>query len=197
MARNIEEDDPYVPIGSPPCTWFSVLQQMNLHLNREHPEWIKTYEAEKKKAIIHVNFCCSLYERQLRKGKHFLHEHPWSAASWKLWKVESLLKRPAVMLAEGHMCQFGMETFDDRRRGTKGPVKKPTGFMTSSAGIYNELNRQCKDEHRHVPLMGGRAAGAAIYPRGALRGHLPRGTQAKDSREVGSGAHGPDESRSS
>ena len=161
----IEKEDPYLLVGSPPCTWFSVLQELNLHVNRNNPAWRVKYEAEKVKTIQHVIFCFSLYDRQLKRGKHFLHEHPWSARSWKLPKIGKLLEHPAVTLTQGHMCQFGMETFDDKKLGTKGPVKKPTGFMTSSQSIARELDRQCPGDHQHVPLMGGRAAGAAIYPR--------------------------------
>ena len=45
------------------------------------------------------------------------------------------------------------------------PVKKPTGFSSNSWAIMRELNRLCHDKsHVHVPLMGGRAAGAQVYP---------------------------------
>ena len=62
-----------------------------------------------------------------------------------------------------------METWDDKKAGTKGPVKKPTGFMTSSRCISEELDRKCDNSHQHIPLVGGRAAGAAIYPEGLCR----------------------------
>ena len=45
-----------------------------------------------------------------------------------------------------------------------GPAKKPTGFLTNSAHIPEELNHRCPGDHIHIPLMGGRAAEAAIYP---------------------------------
>ena len=162
--KQIEKEDPYLLIGSPPCTWFSILMELNVHVNKNNPEWMAKYEREKARAIEHVNFCCSLYERQLKKGKHFLHEHPWSARSWKLEKIEKLLSNPAVALTQGHMCQFGMETFDDKKLGTTGPVKKPTGFMTSSKCLYDELSRQCKGGHVHIPLVGGRASACQVYP---------------------------------
>ena len=30
---------PYILVGSPPCTWSSVLQELNLHVNRNNPAW--------------------------------------------------------------------------------------------------------------------------------------------------------------
>ena len=45
-----------------------------------------------------------------------------------------------------------------------GLVKKPTGLMTSSRHIANELDRRCDGGHAHVKLMAGRAAGAQVNP---------------------------------
>ena len=48
----------------------------------------------------------------------------------------------------------------------RGPVKKPTGFMTSSWCLRDELDRRCSPDlnHYHVPLVEGRAAAAQVYP---------------------------------
>ena len=59
---------------------------------------------------------------------------------------------------------MSMETHIDHRGGKKGLVKKPTGFMSRIRYIIQELDRKCTRDHNHVPLVGGRAAGAAIYP---------------------------------
>ena len=73
-----------------------------------------------------------------------------------------------------------------------GLVKKPTGFMSSSRCIIHELDRKCTGDHDHVPLMGGRAAGAAIYPQ-ALCEAICRGAAAqkkldhRDNRVVSTG----------
>ena len=46
--------------------------------------------------------------------------------------------------------------------GGSGSVKKPSGFMSSSEYILDELDRKCPGGYDHVPLIAGRAAGAAI-----------------------------------
>ena len=69
-----------------------------------------------------------------------------------------------VVRVRTDMCQFGMESHIDKADGDKGPVLKPTGFLTNSVHIAGELEKRCNDGHSHVHLMGGRAAGAAIYP---------------------------------
>ena len=42
--RQIKKEDPYLIVGSPPCTWFSVLMELNVHMNKNNREWQKKYE---------------------------------------------------------------------------------------------------------------------------------------------------------
>ena len=64
-----------------------------------------------------------------------------------------------------HMCRFGMSSHIDEKGGDRGLVKKPTGFLTSARHVAAQLDVQCKQNHDHVNLMGGRAAEAQIYPK--------------------------------
>ena len=100
---------------------------------------------------------------QLRQGRRFLHEHPWSARSWVLPCMQEVMSHPSVELVQGHMCQFRMTTHIDKKDGERGLVKQPTGFLSSSRCVRQELDRKCTVGHAHVPLVGGRAAGAQVY----------------------------------
>ena len=173
--RRVKEEAPFVLIGSPPCTYFSMLQELNIATNKHKLGWMQNFETEREKAKQHVNFCCSLYRYQIDQGRRFVHEHPWSARSWALPSIQQLLNHPSVQLTQTHMCRFLMETHIDHKGGEMGLVKKPTGFMSSSRYIIQELDRKCTGDHDHVPLVGGRAAGAAIYPQ-ALCEAICRGT---------------------
>ena len=62
-VQMVLELEPYMLIGSPPCTMFSILQNGNKH--RHTPEAWKQMMA---KAEIHLNFCLTLYELQRRGG---------------------------------------------------------------------------------------------------------------------------------
>ena len=104
--KRLKEEAPYLLIGSPPCTYFSVLQELNKAVHGKKPGWQAKFDIEKQKAIKHVEFCCALYKFQIQNGRHFLHEHPWTARSWKLKCVDDLANHPAVRLVQGHMCQF-------------------------------------------------------------------------------------------
>ena len=88
------------------------------------------------------------------------------ATSWNLDFVNKLLANDDVHCVQTHMCQFGMTAPVGKVGSAQGPVLKPTGFMTNSVHIAKELNRICPRDHQHVHLVGGRAAGAAIYPHG-------------------------------
>ena len=77
--RMIRETRPLLLVGSPMCTWFSIIQ--NLNRGKVDPVvWEKGY----KQAVEHLKFVFELYDMQVRGGRYFLHEHPASATSWKL-----------------------------------------------------------------------------------------------------------------
>ncbi len=116
---NIEEKPTYLLIGFPPCTYFSMLQELNVAAHAHKPEWMARFDEEKRKAKIHVEFCCFLYREQLQQGRHFLHEHPWSARSWALPCVHEVPSHPSVELLQGHMCRFRMTTHIETENGER------------------------------------------------------------------------------
>ena len=67
-GAKIEEECPYLLVGSPPCTYFSMLQELNVVVRGLKPERMARFDAEKRKSKIHVEFCCILYREQLRQG---------------------------------------------------------------------------------------------------------------------------------
>ena len=97
----VREEAPYLLIGFPPCTHFSVLQEFNKAVHGNKPGWQEKSDHETSKAIKHVEFCCALSKYQIQQGRHFLHEHPWTARSWKLPCVAELLRQPFSDLLTG------------------------------------------------------------------------------------------------
>ena len=158
-------DEPLLLIGSPPCTYFSVLNELNKYLNRNDPRWLSKFDEHLAKAKRHVKFCTDLYKHQASCNRYFLHEHPWSARSWRLPCVEEVSKLPGIATVRFDMCQFGMLSHWEGKQGPLGPGKKPTGMMTNSWCLQQELSRNCPGDHEHVHLVGGRASAAQEYPR--------------------------------
>ena len=73
---------------------------------------------------------------------------------------KQLEKRPSSIKVHADQCAFGLET---TVKGVTLPAKKPTGFLTNSKFIAEELDRRCNGEHNHFSLMEGRAAKAQEY----------------------------------
>ena len=118
-------------------------------------------------AQIHMDFVCRLYKKQLAAGRHFLHEHPDGATSWKLACVADMLAQEGVDRVVGDQCQYGQ--MDSHGR----PLKKPTGWMSSNPHVLESLRRRCLGRHgecsragggQHGTTTGRAAREAAVYP---------------------------------
>ena len=84
----IRKTKPWLLVGSPMRTWFSLLQNLNKkHMSPE--DWNKGY----RKATEHIKFVFELYDIQVRSGRYFLHEHPATATSWRLPVVTEFCAR--------------------------------------------------------------------------------------------------------
>ena len=79
---SILQDKPKLVIGSPPCTFFSRLQELNKHMYRNDEIWMAKFQENIEQAKRYVRFCAKIYEHQREAGRYFLHEHPWLATRW-------------------------------------------------------------------------------------------------------------------
>ncbi len=69
--ERIRAEEPFLVVGSPPCTMFSRLQ-LNLNANKMgKAEW----ERRRREAELLLVFAAAVYALQVRAGRHFLHEH--------------------------------------------------------------------------------------------------------------------------
>ena len=160
--RLMREQKPYLLIGSPPCTAWSNLQ----NLNRCRPGGSEKVDEQQRRAKVHLLFCTSLYLEQMAAGRYFLHEHPQSATSWKENCMVDLASNPMVMETVIDQCAYGLKSKD---KEGEAPAKKPTKFYTNSVAIGQELRQRCPGCERHVQLVEGRAAAAQQYPRELCR----------------------------
>ncbi len=93
----------------------------------------------------------------MEAGRHFLHEHPTSATSWKLECMREVSELPDVCKVRADICQFSLRTKEGEYD------RKPATFLTHAAYIANELSRNCPGVHHHQVLIDGRANAAAQY----------------------------------
>ena len=158
-VRQISKEKPTLLIGSPPCTFFSILQNLNLEIRND--AWKEKFHVNLEAAKEHVRFCIRLYRLQRNAGRYFLHEHPRTATSWKMEEVQELLHMPDILRAESDQCRFGLTTVV---KGEELLAKKPTSFLTNSWAIERELSKKCQGDHVHGHLIEGRARAAQVYP---------------------------------
>ena len=100
----ILHDDPWIIGGSPPCTMFSLLQQLNVHKFGHLSEWKKAFDEKKRVAEEHMRFCVQLYRLQVSRGRYFVHEHPGGATSWDLQFMSDLEKVNGVVRVQADQC---------------------------------------------------------------------------------------------
>ena len=161
VVEKIQKTKPTLVIGSPPCTLFSRLQKLNLHVNDER--WAQKFYADRKKAVGHILFCLRVFKLQRARGAYFLMEHPESADSWQIPELEEFIKSEGIMLSVADQCMYGLVT-PSSATGEPTPAKKPTRFMSNSWCILHELSTRCDEGHTHQHLVGGRASKAQEYP---------------------------------
>ena len=160
-ARRLLQDQPLLLVGSPMCTVYSSMNQIN-HGRMTAEE----VEARFRYARRHLEFCVKLYNMQLEAGRYFLHEHPYGASSWNEPCIQKMMEKNNVVKVMGDQCMYGLKS---KGKDGEGPARKSTGFMTNSVCIAQELNRRCPNRagfmvHRHVILEGGRTKQAQVYP---------------------------------
>ena len=83
----------------------------------------------------HLRFCAELYRRQLRDGRHFLHEHPSSAISRREPEIDALVNSPEVFKVVWNKCQFGLTTKSADGKG-RDPAMKAPRFLITSQRFY-------------------------------------------------------------
>ena len=152
MWNELTRDDPELTCVSPPCTPFSVLQELNFpKMDWDDALWLVG------EGVHHVTVGAEVCWWQHQRGKLFAFEHPPTSRAWREEALQRLILEPGVYVCYIDMCAYGMQVKD-------GPNRKPTMWITNSWYIARELQRRCNGNHRHEALMGGKAALAQVYP---------------------------------
>ena len=144
--RKIETMEPTLIIASPVCINCSIVMNLN---------WRETGLDERKRrmdeARVHLEFCAKIYRGQHQEGRGVPHGHPLGATCWGEPGVTARGGMDLVIKTKARTCCYGMT------RWTKDGwthVKKPTGFMTHSQFLVEELNEVGEGKHDHVVLEG-------------------------------------------
>ena len=76
--RRLVKEKPYLLVGSPVCTpWSTAMNRNWWRMTEQHVAQVM------EEARRHLEFVCKLYRMQHQSGRYYLHEHPYSATSWR------------------------------------------------------------------------------------------------------------------
>ena len=158
VKKRLDEDEPMMLIVSPMCGPFSALQSVFNYPKLPEAE----VESKLKDAMEHVRFCLELCLEQYRCGRLFIFEHPAGAASWAMEAMQEMKLLDGVRTVKFDFCMLGMKTHDDM--GQETAAQKRTQIMTNSQAVATVLlEAQCRGEHKHTQLLGGRAKACQEY----------------------------------
>ena len=132
-ARKLIRDKPLIFIGSPVCSPFSAMN--NINYSRMDTAMVQQYMDYGRS---HLRFCAKLYKMQIDQGRYFVHEHPQSASSWKESCIKQLLQKEGVQQVVAEQCCYGLKAHDGVQEG---PARKSTRFMTNPPCIAKQLMR--------------------------------------------------------
>ena len=132
VSKMLGRDKPLVVSLSPPCTLFSLLQ--NLRKTEIDPK-------DFAKALECVRFSVKVARYQIRNGRFYYFEHPLTATSRNLDDLQELAGEIEIEAAIVHMCRFGITSSDSEGAGL---VKKPTNVLTNMASIAESIGLRCE-----------------------------------------------------
>jgi hypothetical protein len=150
-----------VVILSPPCTAFSVLQEL-WNFPRLSAEKVKHIWSIGMTFLIHAMNAAQL---QLNSGRYFIFEHPAGATSWKQPCVQKISMQPGVFVIQFDQCMLGLVTKVDQI-----PTRKRTKIMTNIPALVKLLSvYKCDRSHDHCRIEGTeggvkRSVWAQCYP---------------------------------
>lgn len=164
----IENEEPWLVTGSPPCGPFSSLRSLSDY-KRDPTVVAEEIRVGKER----VKTSVQMYKKQYDAGRYFLHEHPELSKAWDMPEVKELESLPGVYRVRSTMCCWKMVL---KGREQEGYVRKPTVWLTNSKKLAEVLNQICGETtpclHRHVRLIGGVAKQAQVYPDRLVRAVL-------------------------
>ena len=163
VKNYIKEVRPGLVILSPPCTLFSVMQNMNL-VKRD---FIKRL----REAKVLLRFAVKVIEEVINYGGVYLLEQPLTSKAWMETVLQQIMNREDCILAQCDQCQYGLQDYHG------GKMKKSTGWITNSPQIANRLDKKCDGTHEHTHVLGSsggqnRSTQAQIYPRPLIQAIL-------------------------
>eukprot|EP00435_Cladocopium_sp_Y103_P033679 s671_g8.t1 len=129
VRRYIQEIKPGLVVISPPCTLFSLLQ--NLSAAKRTPENAKIFLRRMTEAKVLLQFGIEIALEVLSYGGTFVFEHPLTSRAWSERMMQKLIQHPEVFMTACDQCRYGL-------RAQSGLFhRKATGFLSNNEKMQN------------------------------------------------------------
>ena len=100
--ERIKMDKPLLIVGSPMCTDWSSMMNMNWPRMTEEERARRMKEARKDFRV-----CIKVHKYQMSQHRYYVHEHPMSAKSWQEPEMKAMMKKEKDIIAKIDQCQYG------------------------------------------------------------------------------------------
>ena len=153
----LDSHDPILTVIAFDCRIWSPLTRLSPNIDWD--EWRRTTG---RATLSLIRAIC---RQRIKQGRFFLIENPLGADSWHYGSyLQDVFDMDGVAFTSCHQCAYGAV---DSESGD--PIKKPTGWMSNSPAVLNELSRQCTCSRQHALVLGSNANGtrssqAGRYP---------------------------------
>ena len=148
VKEHVRTVKPGLVVISPPCTLFTLLQNLSQKLREANPELLKEHLRKLRRAKVLLRFGVEMAKEVLEYGGIFLFEHPVTSRAWQERELLQLLEKDEVKLAKCDQCMYGL-------RSTSGKYhRKATGWCTNSTRLADALSQTCDGSHQHEPVIG-------------------------------------------
>ena len=157
-VRFIDKYDRVHMHGSLPCTAWSLLQYLNVHLHGL--PFVRRLRRARILSLFQVASFLIVARLIKTKGGTVSFEWPKTAEGWKQPLVEQMIHELKLQTAFCDGCAVGVFS---RRTGEA--ILKPWRFETDNDILREELNaKRCTKDHPHTPCEGGEAGKSGHYP---------------------------------
>ena len=145
--------------GSLPCTAWSLLQYLNIHLHGL--PFARRLNRARLLSLLQVACFLRVALAIQTKGGTVSFEWPKSAEGWKQPLVEEMIERLHLKTALCDGCAVGVHS-----KKTGQAILKPWRIETNNDVLRDRLNeKRCTKDHPHTPCEGGEALGSGHYPK--------------------------------
>ena len=151
VRRHVKTTKPGLVVISPPCTLFSILQNLCKRIREANPKLLSEYLRKLRTAKVLLRFGIEIANEVRNYGGIFLFEHPLTSKAWQTRELLQLIDEADVYVTKGDQCMYGMKSPAGQ------PRRKPTGWCTNSARLAEALSRTCDGTHTHEQVIGREA----------------------------------------